>query len=389
MNLSELEIVNLVNRITRQPCEPVKPLVYLLDTDEVIPEYESNYRKNKKPFKAYKQVSDNKSLSWFCSIELIELYEKWDCKNLLRFKPSTYLIEKAKAMLVSPEYKNAIARLDSPEYKLLMLRAQQFNKLITPEYIETAKTALSAFDSDLHHKDVLSRIHGYTTATEQILTLGINAQIARDMLEPHKALLESYRNWEIPKPKKKGKKYWKKIAKEESKNKVKELEEKDIKHAKEIEELNTQQKREDNAEISILKDVIKRLEKEAGEKDVINLALATAINQQDTAPTHKNNEPLIKDEWIEKGEVTRPIALKEETRASVPSTNHANKCVRIYFQQLGKYPTAKELWIIILNSQNFETGNIVECKRNSIIIELEDWDHRAFESYYSRWLIYK
>ena len=132
-----------------------------------------------------------------------------------------------------------IDQFNSPAYATKIAKAQHINKLITPAYIESAKTALGAFNGDLRHKDMLSRIHGYTTATEQILTLGINAQIARDMLGPHKALLETYRSWEIPKPKKKGKKFWKKKAKEVGKTKAKELEEKDIKHAKELAELQS------------------------------------------------------------------------------------------------------------------------------------------------------
>lgn len=93
MNLSDFTDDNM------RACEPLKPLVYLFDTDEVISEYESEYRQGEKQFLNYKQLNDKTSLDWFCSDELIKLYEKWDCKNSPEAKMARAYISTAKTAL--------------------------------------------------------------------------------------------------------------------------------------------------------------------------------------------------------------------------------------------------------------------------------------------------
>ena len=68
------------------PCEPIKNLFYVVETDEVISEFERKYPNRSKRFSHYKQLCEQKSREWFCSPELIKFYEFWDCKNKNEFK---------------------------------------------------------------------------------------------------------------------------------------------------------------------------------------------------------------------------------------------------------------------------------------------------------------
>ncbi len=83
-------------RMGESPCKPVKRLLYVIDTDEVISEAESKYKEREPLFNSYKQLNDETSLEWFCNPELIKSYEYWDCKNLDKYKPSKAEQEKIK-----------------------------------------------------------------------------------------------------------------------------------------------------------------------------------------------------------------------------------------------------------------------------------------------------
>lgn len=124
-------------------CEPLKRLVYVFATDEVISEYESKYRQGEKLFNNYKQLNDKTSLEWFCSDELIKLYELWDCKNkcekMVRVMANTPEAKLARAMANTPEAKMARA-MDkargraNPQLKILQSVAKTtMDKLLTRE----------------------------------------------------------------------------------------------------------------------------------------------------------------------------------------------------------------------------------------------------------------
>ncbi len=329
------------------PCEPLKPLVYLLDTDEVISEYESKYRQGEKQFKNYKQLNNRNSLEWFCNLKLIKLYELWDCKNLAKYKPTKTETDNIKAFSKSPTFKHgqvaikaqlrslgikhpeelgklagmknleglgklgklginnpeglgklagmkslderiipawekALAYLESPALKARWLEAEKLNKLITPAYIETTKLALNAFNNNLNHKEILSKVDRYAKLTDQILNTGINAQIAWDMLEPHKSVTESLqlrlRSYESEEKPKETKKQLRKTIEQINEQ----LESKD----KEIEELKT------------LIATSKKQDKEI-EKCTRVHQLHTLIHRVDIALTKNKTKPQSQSVWNE------------------------------------------------------------------------------------------
>lgn len=321
-------------------CEPVRKLGFVIDTGEVISEAESKYRQKEPLFKSYEQLNDEISLEWFCSDDLIERYEKWDCKNLEKYKPSKAEIDQAKAMMkasnnlptngllkaskeisnlqknslsqkaldalqyspylkalentpagiskrlideqkkrnemlyppkrfdilvggllardvrsmsdpkilgrverdargivasdlmkqkagliyqkteiekltqaglvkqqemkamqagaIKPEWikqldenRVMLAKISTPEYMQAFKKAEQFNKYLTPEYLQATRNSLNAFNSGLNNRAILSELNQHTSLTDQVLNTGITAQIAQDMLEPHRSLTES------------------------------------------------------------------------------------------------------------------------------------------------------------------------------------------------------
>lgn len=263
------------------PCEPVKPLVYVIATDEVISGYESKYRSGEKQFNQYKQLNDKASLERCCSPELIKLYQTRDCKNLEKYKPSKLEINAAKGKLqeiknlptsalmktakkvremhknsavqmiideqkkfddlINPLWKKDLDEMRNPAWKKQldeMIAVQTLHQdQITPELINTAETALKALGDHSALKEKIASIKPYQSEIDSILSRGIDAQVARAMYGTHSELLEQFRNLKPPKKTKKNKKYWKKKAKQIGEEKTRELEKKDKQHAKKLEEL--------------------------------------------------------------------------------------------------------------------------------------------------------
>jgi len=177
-----------------------------------------------------------------------------------------------------------IARLSTPEYVTKIAEAQSINKLMTPAYLESTKTALNAFNNNFSHRDMLSLVNQYTDLTDQILNTGINAQIAWDMLEPHKIVTENLqfclRSYEPEEPK----------ESEETTEQLKEIienkdEQLDFKD-KEIAELK--------ASLATSKKQEKRIEKQTRVNQ-----LHTLIRKVDVALTNDGIPPTAQAVWNE------------------------------------------------------------------------------------------
>jgi len=234
-------------RMGESPCEPVKKLLYVIDADEVISEAESKYREHEPLFNNYKQLNNETSLEWFCNPKLIKSYEYWDCKNLDKYKPSKAEQEKIKKAgkwmqqnkplidqkrkelenlekQITPAWKKLVeaeqhkkdllnkAHYGSARWAQLQLDqktarhiAQQYqplieklrnaqnltNSLITDKYISTAERALETLGGRSSLRGMIDSIQPYQNEVDRILSRGVDAQTAWNMLEPHRGVTEN------------------------------------------------------------------------------------------------------------------------------------------------------------------------------------------------------
>lgn len=90
-------------------------------------------------------------------------------------------------------------------------------------YGESARNVLEAFDNGLGSQEIFNTIHDYTTNVDEMLSGGINADIARALIDPHVAVMEKFQYREVPElelelelelePEKEADEDWKKEAK--------------------------------------------------------------------------------------------------------------------------------------------------------------------------------
>ena len=111
------------------------------------------------------------------------------------------------------------------------------NSPITLAYVNTAEATLKTLGGHLALRDKIASIKPYQDEIDKILSLGVDAQIARAMYGTHSELLEQFRNLKPSKKPNKSKKYWKQKAKQIGVEKAKSLEEKDKVHSKELREV--------------------------------------------------------------------------------------------------------------------------------------------------------
>ena len=87
--------------------------------------------------------------------------------------------------------KGIIDHLNSTNHFAKYATVLQINKPAYQAYLESTKTALSAFNIGSSHADLLSSLNRYTEYTDQALNTGMDTHTALAMLEPHRGISDS------------------------------------------------------------------------------------------------------------------------------------------------------------------------------------------------------
>ena len=100
--------------------------------------------------------------------------------------------------LIQPAWADQLAKnrelidhLSCSSYFIKSTALLQKYKAIDQAYLESTKTALSAFGKGLNHIDLLSPLYQYAKYTEKALSTGMATNTALAMLEPHRGISEN------------------------------------------------------------------------------------------------------------------------------------------------------------------------------------------------------